>query len=79
MPRRRRSWRLVLAVLLIVGLSSAVFAQRIWVGGPRGGFGGRFAPPKVATAADFDGSFIYCRGFYRSRYGEPGGSGNHIL
>jgi hypothetical protein len=66
--------RLLTIAALLVGASTAVFAQRIWVGGPRGGFG-RFAPPKLATAADFDGSFIYCRGFYRSRYGEPGGSG----
>ena len=32
-------------------------------------------PPKWATPADFDGSFLYCRGFYRSavaRAGRPG-------
>ena len=32
-------------------------------------------PPKWAKAADFDGSFIYCRGFYTSAYREAGGQG----
>ena len=47
------------------------FAQRIWVGG--GGF--YREPPKWATPADFDGSFLYCRGFYRSVAREAGGQG----
>ena len=59
--------------LAIAGAASLALAQRIWVGGP-GYYGGRFAP-KWATPADFDGSFLYCRGFYRSRYREAGGSG----
>ena len=48
-----------------------VWAQRIWVGG--GGFSrmaARFAQPE-----DFDGSFMYCRGAYRSARREPGGQG----
>ena len=51
--------------------TSAVFAQRIWTGG------GRFyrEPPKWVKASDFDGSFLYCRGFYTSVTREPGGQG----
>jgi hypothetical protein len=52
--------------------ASAAFAQRIWVGGS-GGYA-RY-PPKWAKASDFDGSFLYCRGFFTSRYREPSGSG----
>jgi hypothetical protein len=50
---------------------SVAFAQRIWTGG------GRFyrTPPKIAILADFDGTFLYCRGLYRSRYREMGGQG----
>ena len=62
---------LVVAALLSVG--AVVFAQRIWVGGPGRGYGGY--PPKWAKASDFDGSFLYCRGYFRSRYREPSGSG----
>lgn len=39
----------------------------------RGGFGGRF-PPRLPTAASFDGSYNFCRGMYRS--GRRDGSGN---
>jgi hypothetical protein len=46
-------------------------AQRIWVGG--GGFSR--TPPKWATARDFDGSFLYCRGHYTSVRREYGGQG----
>ena len=67
--------RLLVTVMAIaVGAAASVaFAQRIWVGGPGRGYGGY--PPKWAKASDFDGSFLYCRGFYRSRYRETGGSG----
>jgi hypothetical protein len=58
-----------LAALLAFG--SLAYAQRIFVGG---GGGSRFRP-RFATAADFDGSFLYCRGFYRSVRGESGGQG----
>jgi hypothetical protein len=59
--------------LAILAVATAAFAQRIWVGGPTGGYG-RY-PPKWAKASDFDGSFLYCRGFFTSRYREPSGSG----
>jgi hypothetical protein len=55
----------------VVAASSIVSAQRIWVGG--GGFSraaARFAQPE-----DFDGSFLYCRGMYRSVRPEGGGQG----
>ena len=56
---------------LILAATSAACAQQIWVGG------GRFyrMPPKWAKISDFDGSFLYCRGFYTSVTGEPGGQG----
>lgn len=50
---------------------SVAIAQRIWTGG------GRFyrEPPKWVKASDFDGSFLYCRGFYTSVVREAGGQG----
>src|SRR5205814_8334925 len=30
---------------------------------------------QVGQSNDFDGSFLYCRGFYTSRYREAGGTG----
>jgi hypothetical protein len=58
----------------VVAAAPVAYAQRIWVGGGRfGGFNRE--PPKWAKAADFDGSFIYCRGFYTSAYREAGGQG----
>jgi hypothetical protein len=61
------------AVAGTVLAGSLAFAQRIWVGGPSGGYGR--TPPKWAQPSDFDGSFLYCRGFYRSVVREAGGSG----
>ena len=58
------------AACALLALASAAVAQRIFAGG--GGFG---VPPKWATANDFDGSFNFCRGFYRSDRREDGGSG----
>ena len=58
-----------LSVLLACG--PLVYAQRIFVGG---GGNSRFRP-RFATNGDFDGSFLYCRGFYRSVRGEGGGQG----
>src|SRR3954463_7627502 len=69
--RRSRVIALVLAVLLAAAASVA-FAQQIWVGGGR--FGRRMAP-KWAKANDFNGSFLYCRGFYQSVRREAGGQG----
>jgi hypothetical protein len=69
---RSRARLLAIAVGAAAFLAaSAAYAQRIWVGG--GGF--YRVPPRWAKAHDFDGSFLYCRGFYKSRYREPGGSG----
>jgi uncharacterized protein DUF4159 len=70
--RARRVIRVVAcAAAATVVIASAAFAQRIWTGG------GRFyrEPPKWVKAADFDGSFMYCRGFYTSATREPGGQG----
>lgn len=63
--------RVALALVLCLAAASAVFAQRIWTGG------GRFyrEPPKWVKEADFDGSFMYCRGFYTAATREPGGQG----
>ena len=67
-----RTRRLAVAmVAALLAAASSAYAQRIWVGG--GGFSR--VPPRWANAADFDGRFMYCRGFYKSRYREPGGSG----
>ena len=70
MSRRLRT--ALCAVAAVIAVASAAFAQRIWVGG------GRFyrEPPKWAKESDFDGSFLYCRGFYDSHgIREPGGQG----
>jgi hypothetical protein len=49
---------------------AAASAQSIWVGGGRF----RSQSPRWAGEADFDGSFVYCRGFYRNvRPGDGGG------
>jgi len=67
-----RTRRLAVAmVAALLAAASSAYAQRIWVGG--GGFSR--VPPRWAKTADFDGRFMYCRGFYKSRYREPGGSG----
>jgi hypothetical protein len=66
-PRRLAAW----VTLSVLAVASAAVAQQIWVGG--GGYG-RYAP-RWAKVADFDGSFLYCRGFYQSVRREPGGSG----
>src|SRR5262245_58922165 len=70
MTRGRRVLVVLLGALAVAGATSA-FAQRIWVGG------GRFyrTPPKWAHVDDFDGSFLYCRGFYQSVVREAGGQG----
>jgi Domain of unknown function (DUF4159) len=65
--------RFVAPVLLALVLAAvAASAQRIMVT-PGSGF--RRVAPKFATPDDFDGSFIYCRGFYTSRWREAGGTG----
>ena len=64
----------VLLAAATLAAATAVFAQRIWVGGPGGGFW-RGGPPKFGAREDFDGSFNYCRAFYTSDRREDGGSG----
>jgi hypothetical protein len=68
--RRNRLWMATVCAFLLAA-TSAIFGQQIWVGG------GRFnrVPPKWAKLQDFDGSFLYCRGYYTSVVGEAGGSG----
>jgi hypothetical protein len=65
---RRTACRLAVALLLMVFSAAALAAQQIWVGGS--GWG-RFAP-RFAAIEDFDGRFIYCRGFFGSAYGRGG-------
>jgi hypothetical protein len=55
-------------VLIVVAVASA---QQIWVGG---GGRGRY-PPRWAARSHFDGSFVFCRGFYSSQWRERSGSG----
>ena len=71
----RGSWsaRLCVVALLAVGAASAAYSQQIWVGGY--GRWGRSYPPRWPKVSDFDGSFIYCRGFYTSVRREESGSG----
>ena len=57
---------------LVLVWAALAYGQQIWVGGGRGY--GRY-PPRWATASDFDGGFIYCRGYYTSRWREQSGSG----
>ena len=54
---RRTIWVALLLTALVA--ASGAYAQQIWVGG-RGGMA-----PRWPRAEDFDGSFIYCRVFYR--------------
>ncbi len=69
--RGRRVPAIAAATLLAFACALVVQAQQIWVGG------GRFSRvrPSFATLADFDGSFVYCRGFFDSVRREPSGSG----
>jgi hypothetical protein len=69
MTRRPRLF--VTCVLALAVSGSLAYAQRIFVGG-----GGRARlNPNFAKLRDFDGSFLYCRGFYRSDRREAGGQG----
>jgi hypothetical protein len=67
---RRRLLAVVAAGLAVV-IVSVASAQQIWVGG----WGRGRYPPRWAQAADFDGSFLFCRGFYTSQWRERSGSG----
>jgi len=57
--------------LAIAAAGGVALAQRIWVGG--GGFSR--VPPKWPRLEDFNGSYVFCRGFYTSDRREAGGSG----
>ena len=70
----RSASRVTMAFVALLAGAAMVSAQ-IWVGGRGGGRTGRAVPPKWATADDFDGSFVYCRGYFTSWYSEEGGSG----
>ena len=65
--------RVLLAVVLAAAGSAFAYAQQIWVGRGPGWFS-RTAP-RWAQTEDFDGSFLYCRGYYTSRWREASGSG----
>jgi hypothetical protein len=69
--RSRTLRRIVVAVLIGVSLfgASLVHAQYILRGGRRG------LAPRWAKAGDFDGSFMYCRAYYRSVFNTGSGSG----
>src|SRR6185503_7804560 len=69
-----RSGRLIAATAgaLVLACAALAYGQQIWVGGWRGY--GRY-PPRWPAASDFDGGFIYCRGYYTSRWREQSGSG----
>lgn len=72
-PRPARVFSSAVVVLVLITAGSLAFAQQIWTGG-YGGWGRRY-PPRWPTLSDFDGSFIYCRGFYTSVRREESGSG----
>jgi hypothetical protein len=65
----RRLSFIVVAGAMLAG--SIVYAQQIWVGG--GGFSNM--SPRWAKLEDFDGGFMYCRGYFESRWREQSGSG----
>jgi hypothetical protein len=65
----RRSSFLAVAGLVAVIAAATVHAQQIWVGGGRG------YPPRWPKITDFDGSWIYCRGYFTPVRREASGSG----
>jgi uncharacterized protein DUF4159 len=68
MTARALTRRFLPTVLAAATLAGVAHGQ-IWIGGGRG------YPPKWPHIADFDGSWIYCRGFFRSVRREASGSG----
>jgi hypothetical protein len=63
--------RVAVAIVAALLLATLAHAQQIWVGGPRG----RGLAPRWAQLDDFNGSFLYCRAFYTSRWSGSSGSG----
>lgn len=64
--------RIGFAIVGALLVATLVHAQQIWIGG---GGRGRGFPPRWAQLDDFDGSFLYCRAFYTSRWRTSSGSG----
>jgi len=60
------------AAVLVAVAASLAYAQQIWVN-PGRGF--TRTAPKWAKPANFDGSFIYCRGYFEQARYEAGGMG----
>src|SRR5690242_19619309 len=64
----RRGRRLALATLCAIAMcASFAYAQQIWLGGGYNRYSARFA-----TFEDFDGQWLYCRGFFGSAFGQGG-------
>jgi hypothetical protein len=61
--------RIMIAAVCAALLAAGSAYAQIWVGGGRG------YPPKWPHRVDFDGSWVYCRGFYTSVRREASGSG----
>lgn len=73
-PGGRRRAVVATIAALVAGLSFAYAQQqRIWVNPGLGDF--RQVPPKWVKADDFDGSFMYCRGYFEQVRYEDGGMG----
>ncbi|MBI4486569.1 MAG: hypothetical protein HY655_11215, partial [Acidobacteria bacterium] len=68
-----RGRRLVAAFVAASTCASLAYAQRIWLGG-----GMR---PRFAAVEDFDGSFLYCRGYFRGGWTTdyPGADNNFSI
>jgi hypothetical protein len=63
--------RALFVVAAMTLAASVLAAQQIWVGGDRWGQ----MQPKWASEADFDGSFVFCRGVYTTGRRLPSGYG----
>jgi hypothetical protein len=61
--------RLFAGATIATLLAAATASAQIWIGGGRG------YPAKWAKATDFDGSWVYCRGYFQPVRREPSGSG----
>jgi hypothetical protein len=61
--------RLAICCLVAATAAWSAYAQQIWVGGGRG------YPARWPKVTDFDGSWIYCRGYFTPVRREPSGSG----
>jgi Domain of unknown function (DUF4159) len=61
--------RVALGCVIAALAAWSAYAQQIWVGGGRG------YPPRWPKASDFDGSWIYCRGYFTPVRREQSGSG----